>query len=213
MGGGRAARRAPLDDDVSGLAFRDRRPGTPHATSHYRFLPPIGRLSTEAAPAIGGRSWEMRADIERPTGDEEGVLCAFGTANTGFSWYVQGSELVFDYNLFGTHHVARAPLPDGEARLTVEARLVRHESGGELTVTTPAGASEPVHLPFVLRFIAMSGMDVGRDGGSPITTAYDAPFPFAGPFHELTIDVTDDLDPHEIIKQDAERIRRELAQQ
>jgi arylsulfatase A-like enzyme len=203
----------PLDDDVSGLAFRDRRPGTPHATNRYRFLPPIDRLSTEAAPALGGRSWVMRADIERPTGTEEGVLVAFGTSNTGFTWYAQDGEAVFDYNLFGTHHVARAPLPPGGERTTIEATLVRHQNGGELTVTTDAGSSGPVHLPFVLRFVAMSGMDVGRDGGSPITDAYEAPFPFAGPFHELTIEITDDLDPHEIIKQDAERIRRELAQQ
>jgi arylsulfatase len=207
----------PLDDDVSGLAFRDRRPGTPHATSHYRFLPPIGRLSTEAAPAIGGRSWVMRADIERPTGSEDGVLTAFGTTNTGFSWFVQDDELVFDYNLFGNHHVARTAMPrstgSGPSRTTVEARLARSENGGELTVTTDAGTSEPVHLPFVLRFVAMSGMDVGRDAGSAVSACYEGPFPFTGPFHELTIDVTDDLSPQEIIEQDVQRIRRELAQQ
>ncbi|MGB5756393.1 MAG: arylsulfatase, partial [Acidimicrobiales bacterium] len=41
----------PLDDDVSGLAFRARRPGTAHAGTSYRFLPPLSRLPSEAAPA------------------------------------------------------------------------------------------------------------------------------------------------------------------
>ncbi len=202
----------PLDDGVVGLAFRDRRPGTPHASRTYRYLPPIDRLSTEAAPAFGGRSWVMRADIERPAGAEEGVLMAFGTANTGFSWFIQNDRLVFDYNLFGDHYLAEAPLP-GAGRYTVEVELVRDDNGGEIVVRTEAGASEPVRIPFVLRFIAMSGMDVGRDGLSPVSDRYSAPFPFAGPFHELTVEITDDLAPEEIVRQDAERLRRELAQQ
>ena len=110
----------PLDDDVSGLAFRARRPGTAHAEKHYRFLPPLSRLPSESAPAIAGRSWRMRADIDRPTGDEQGVLVAWGTANTGLVCYLEatgdgGAEAVFDYNLFGTHHVVRAPVA-GPAR-------------------------------------------------------------------------------------------------
>lgn len=120
--------------------------------------------------------------------------------------------MVFDYNVFGTHHVTRTPAPPA-GRSTIEARLDCDDNGATITVTTAAGASVPTRIPFVLRFIAMSGMDVGRDGGSPVSDAYEAPFPFSGAFHELTVDITDDLSPEEIIGRDAERLRRELTQQ
>ena len=87
------------------------------------------------------------------------------------------------------------------------------DAGGAITVTTPDGTSEPVQIPFVLRFMAMSGMDIGRDGGSPICDDYDAPFDFAGTFHELTVEINDDRSPSEIVAEDVARLRREMAQQ
>ena len=202
----------PLDDDVTGLAFREPRAGTPHTGGRYRYLPPLSRLATEAAPAMGGRSWVMRADVTADPGDE-GVLVAFGTANTGFTWYVQGGEVVFDYNLFGTHYECRGSAPQQPNRFTLEAELQRNEHGATISLRSPAGQSEPVQIPFVLRFIAMSGMDIGRDGGSPVSDRYRAPFPFTGRFHELTVDITDARSPAEIIREDTERLRRELAAQ
>jgi len=202
----------PLDDDVSGIAFRARRPGTPHVGTRYRYLPPMTRLPTEAAPAIGGRSWTMRADVERLDPAQNGVLVAFGTANTGFSWYLHDGQVVFDYNLFGTHYRATTPAPP-VGRSMIEVSLDRNDDGAEIVVRTVAGSSEPTQVPFILRFIAMSGMDIGRDGGSPITDAYRPPHPFAGTFHELVVEITDDLSVDEITKRDGERIKRELTQQ
>ena len=37
-----------------------------------------------------------------------------------------------------------------------------------------------LHFPHGLEFLAMSGMDVGRDSLSPISTSYEGPFPFRG---------------------------------
>ncbi|MDG2114472.1 MAG: sulfatase-like hydrolase/transferase, partial [Actinomycetota bacterium] len=202
----------PLDDDFMGIAFRARRPGTPHSSTSYHYLPPMSRLPNEAAPAIAGRSWEMRAALDRPSGEEEGVLVAWGTANTGLTWYLQGGEVVFDYNLFGTHHMARVPLP-APGPMVAEADFVRNEDGALITVGVEGGERASVQVPYVLKFIGMSGMDVGRDAGSPITEAYDGPFPFTGEFSSLDVEVTEELDPAEIYRLDRERMRRELAQQ
>jgi len=65
----------------------------------------------------------------------------------------------------------------------------------------------------VLRFIGMSGMDVGKDAGSAVTHDYTGPFPFSGEFSELNFEVTEELDPGEIYAQDRARMRREMAQQ
>ncbi|MGI9595849.1 MAG: sulfatase-like hydrolase/transferase [Acidimicrobiales bacterium] len=202
----------PLDDDVSGLAFRARRPGTAHAETSYRFLPPLSRLPSESAPAIAGRSWRMRADVSRPTGEEEGVLVAWGTANTGLCCYLLNGEAVFDYNLFGTHHEVRTPAPPaGDA--TIEVTFDRTESGADVSIGVVGGQPARIQVPWVLRFIGMSGMDVGRDAGSPISDAYQAPFPFTGGYSKLEFEVTEELDPHEIMRLDRERVRREFTRQ
>ena len=201
----------PLDDDVTGIAFRQRRAGTAHASTSYRFLPPMSRLPNEAAPAIAGRSWRMTATVDWSEGTE-GALLAWGTSNTGLTWYAKDGEVVFDYNLFGTHYTAAVPVPaPGPAELTVT--FDRNDDGAEISVGSVGGPSASVQVPFVLKFIGMSGMDVGKDAGSPVSPAYDGPFPFTGVYHRLDIDVTEELDPAEIYQLDRQAVKRALAQQ
>ena len=70
-----------------------------------------------------------------------------------------------------------------------------------------------MQVPFVLRFIGMSGMDVGRDAGSPVGLDYEGPFPFEGDYLHLDVVVTEELPPEEVFRLDRERVQRELAQQ
>ena len=204
----------PLDDDVTGIAFRARRPGTTHASTRYRFLPPMSRLPNEAAPAIAGRSWQMRATIDRQTGTEQGVLVAWGTANTGLSLYVLDGEAVFDYNLFGTHYTARVEL-GASGTTTVIVDFDRTDDGARIVIGSdgPNSATDSVEVPYVLRFIGMSGMDVGRDAGSAVTEAYVGPFPFTGGYASLEIDITEELAPTEVYRLDREQVQRALTQQ
>ncbi len=202
----------PLDDDRLGIAFRARRSGTAHASSSYRYLPPISRLPSESAPAIGGRSWRMDAHLTC-TGGDEGVLVAWGTSNTGLTWYLQDGRLVFDYNLFGTHHTAAVPAP-GSGPTVVSVAFDRNDDGALITVSAgQAGDSRSVQVPYVLRMLGMSGMDIGRDAGSPVSPDYVGPFPFTGAFDRLDVALTEELPPHEVLKLDQERVRRALAEQ
>ena len=154
----------------------------------------------------------MAADIELVTADEAGVLVAWGTANTGLACYLLNGEVVFDYNLFGTHHELRAPV-SGSGAATVTVTFDRTDSGADVSLTVGDSVPATMTVPWVLRMIGMSGMDVGRDAGSPITPAYEGPFPFEGAFTELRFEVTEELDPAEIMRMDAERVRRELSRQ
>jgi arylsulfatase len=202
----------PLDDDRLGIAFRSRRPGTAHASSSYRYMPPVSRLPSESAPGIGGRSWRMAAHITRASADEDGVLVAWGTSNTGLTWYLQNGELVFDYNLFGTHHTTSVPAPEaGPAVVTVA--FDRNDDGALITLSAGGNASESVQVPYVLRMLGMSGMDIGRDAGSPVSSRYEGPFPFTGGFDLLEVDLTEELSPRDVLKLDLERVRVALAEQ
>ena len=92
---------------------------------------------------------------------------------------------------------------------TYRRRAVR----GAISIGVAGGETSRATVPWVLRFIGMSGMDVGRDAGSPITDAYQGPFPFTGGFASLEFEVTEELDPAEIMRRDRDRVRQEFSRQ
>ncbi len=118
----------PLDDrtiELFGTRFRDR--SAHPASRHYTYLPPMTPMPAQAAAAISGRSWDMWATIDRPAG-AGGVLYASGTENSGLSFFVDDDHLVFDYNVFGEHHLLRSdrPAPVGSSTLGVRFRREGH---------------------------------------------------------------------------------------
>lgn len=173
----------PLDDrgvELFGARFADR---TVHPSSRrYIYRPPMSPLPAQAAAAIGGRSWDLRARIERAQGDE-GVLYASGTENSGISVYVLEDELVFDYNCFGEHHVISSdrPVPIGTSTVGIDFRRLGRPGIARLVIDdTMVGELE---VPFVMRMISSVGPSVGYDHGSPVALDYAGRsdgFPFEG---------------------------------
>jgi arylsulfatase len=203
----------PLDDrgiELFGSSFR---PGTPHSSRRYVYYPPISHLPAEASPLIGSRSWAMTADVERPGASADGVLVAQGTQNIGFSWYIKERCLVFDYNVFAEHQVVRSDqeVPVGASKLGV--RFIRDGGKGKITLIIDGRECGTVEVPFVLRMLGSTGMDIGRDSLSPVTNDYPAPFPFAGTIHRLEVNLLERRSSSEV-KEDAETAQRtEMARQ
>ena len=44
-------------------------------------------------------------------------------------------------------------------------------------------------IPRVFSFLALSGMDIGKDSLSPVSNEYDAPFEFTGEIYHLLIEI------------------------
>ncbi|MYJ14298.1 MAG: hypothetical protein F4078_08375 [Acidimicrobiia bacterium] len=44
-------------------------------------------------------------------------------------------------------------------------------------------------IPRTLAFLALSGLDVGRNALSPVSQSYEAPFPFAGDLRKVTVEL------------------------
>ena len=180
----------PLDDrtiELFGARFRER--SLHPASRRYTYYPPLSPIPAQAGPAIGGRSWTMTAAVEMASDDDEGVLFATGTENSGVSFFVQGGRLVFDYNYFGEHFVLESgnAIPAGEHELGV--RLDRQGGSGTLTLLVdgePGGTGE---LPKLMGMMSSVGPSVGYDHGSPVSDRYDAPFAFTGRLRRLDIDV------------------------
>ena len=151
----------PLDDrtiELFGARFRENSPHRPDR--HYTYFPPMTPLPAQTAPALGGRSWDMAATIERAIG-QAGVLYATGTENSGFSLFVDDEHLVFDYNCFGDHHVVRSDRPVPSGASVVGVRVRRTGRGGVATVVVDGVECGSVELPFVMQVISSIGPSVG----------------------------------------------------
>jgi hypothetical protein len=167
------------------------------ARERYVFHAGMGHLPTDVAPDLRSRSYLIEAEVEIADGSE-GVLIAHGDATSGYSLYVQAGHLVHDMNIGGEHVIVRsqAPVPRGDRRLGLRVR--RLGPTAQTTPRTGPGASEftllidgvpagSIRSPLgFANFISWTGLDIGRDRGSPVSH-YAAPFAFTGKLVKVTV--------------------------
>ncbi|MDR3531641.1 MAG: arylsulfatase [Rhodopila sp.] len=191
----------PLDDRF-GPRFIESATRFQGARRHYVFHAGMGHVPTEVAPDVRSRSYLIEAHALIGEGSE-GVLIAHGDATTGYSLYLRNGRLVHDMNVGGEHVIVESDrlVAPGERRLGVRVRrLTREEkptlgtgpglSGFTLLIDgEPAGHIES-RLGF-FNFISWSGLDIGRDRGSPVSH-YDAPFAFTGKLIKVVVTMDDD---------------------
>jgi arylsulfatase len=179
----------PLDDRRAELWRPSPRAFMPRNRQRFVIYPPTAHMTGEVSPPLGNRSFTAAAEIERPSGTEEGAIFALGSAHNGIAFYVLKDRLVFDYNLFTAHYkaVSERPLPAG--RSTVSVAFEKLDKGGRATLSIDGKACGSVAVPTVLRMISSTGMDTGRDAGSAVSDDYVAPFAFAGRIVRLIFDL------------------------
>ncbi|MCB1017734.1 MAG: sulfatase-like hydrolase/transferase, partial [Acidimicrobiales bacterium] len=194
----------PLDDrtiELFGARFRDH---SPHPTDRrYTYYPPMTPLPAQVAAAIGGRSWDLDATIERPDG-AGGVLYASGTANSGVSLFVQDDRLVFDYNCFGDHQIVESDVPVPTGRSVVGVRFRRSGDTAVATLVVDGADAGSVDVPFAMRIMSSVGPSVGYDHGSPVSRRYDDEFAFSGTLERVDISLVKPGDGPAARAQDAE---------
>jgi arylsulfatase len=190
----------PLDDRfrerfvVNAQRFHGGRQG-------YTFHAGMGHLPSDIAPDLRSRSYLIEAHVHTDA-ESEGVLIAHGDATSGYSLYMQSGHLVHDMNIGGEHVIVRshATIIPGRHRLGVRVRRLAQQpqstTGGRrlsefnlLIDGVPAGRIES-WLGFY-NFISWTGLDIGRDRGSPVSH-YQAPFPFTGKLIKVTVSMDDD---------------------
>jgi arylsulfatase len=175
----------PLDDRF-GPRFAENATRFHGPRKAFVFHRGMGHLPTDVAPDVRSRSFVIEAHATLKAGDE-GVLIAHGDATCGYSLFVRGGRLIYDMNVGGAHATVTSdsPLPAGRARLGVAVR----NGHGERAITllldgAPIGAGTTT-LGFH-NFISWSGLDIGRDRGSPVAD-YAAPFAFSGRLDKVTV--------------------------
>jgi arylsulfatase len=124
--------------------------------------------------------------------DEEGVLVCWGRRAAGFSLFVQGDRLIFDFNLAGDHTVVTSPraLPVGD--VTFELRVDR--DGERATATLCASGELLVQAPLpqlVPRGMGTLSTQCGANSPSAVSELYRSPFRYSGALREVLIDLGD----------------------
>ena len=192
----------PLDDRF-GPRFAENAARFHGARHHFVFHAGMGHVPTDVAPDVRSRSYTIEAHVEIEEAGADGVLISHGDATSGYSLYVKDGHLVHDLNIGGSHQIVRSDrkVQSGARRLGVHVeRLVRKEppaKGSRTGVTDytllidgePAGSLQ-TQLGFHT-LISWSGLDIGRDRGSPVSH-YGAPFAFEGRLLRVTVTMHND---------------------
>lgn len=178
----------PLDDRGNEL-FALKRPGASERRVH-RLPRTLPHLERTAVPNLRDRSHRISATIERTSAGEGGVIIALGSRHGGYVLYVQDGHLVYEYNRAGVVTVVRSesPLPVGEVDVAFEfERTDQHRGIGRLVCDGEVvGSAEIETLPVRQ---SLYGMDVGRDAGTTVSSAYAGPFEFEGRLSEVVVEI------------------------
>jgi arylsulfatase A-like enzyme len=191
----------PLDDRL-GPRFVENATRFQGRRRHFVFHAGMGHVPTEVAPDVRSRGYLIEAHVV--TGERsEGVLIAHGDATTGYSLYVRDGRLVHDMNIGGEHVIVESDrlVPPGEHRLGIRVRRLSREvsptlatgpgSSGFTLLIDGVPAGEIVSRLGFFNFISWTGLDIGRDRGSPVSL-YDAPFTFTGKLIKVEVTMDDD---------------------
>lgn len=165
----------PLDDRM-GERVKGLDPALDRA--EYTMLPGTRLLNHLVGPSFSERGFAVTAEPRGLPGTD-GVILAYGRRAFGFSFFVQGGDLVFDYNLAGRHIIVSAPLNDDvaavELRVTTdgEQHVARILIDGEVA----ASASLPGLIP---GGIGTLSIQCGHNSPSAVSDRYSAPFTYTG---------------------------------
>jgi arylsulfatase len=153
------------------------------------------RMPEFTAPGLGKAS--NRVEIELEAGDgASGVLYALGGSSGGLSVWMDKGYLVYEYNMMlieRTRVRSITPLPAGRHRIVIDTTIPK--PGGPATVTASLAGTEVlravVQRTVPAAFTASETLDVSRDLGSPVSTAYAdrRPFAFSGQVASVTVEL------------------------
>jgi arylsulfatase len=194
----------PLDDRF-GPRFAENAARFHGPRKNFVFHAGMGHVPTDVAPDVRSRSYTIEAHVEIDDPDAEGVLIAHGDATSGYSLYIKARRLVHDLNIGGHHHIVTSEheIAPGTHRLGVHVGRLRRTAPPALGSRTgvseyrltiegePAGAMQ-TQLGFH-NLISWSGLDIGRDRGSPVSH-YEAPFEYSGKLLRVEVTMYDDQD-------------------
>jgi arylsulfatase len=179
------------------------RPLLAKARKQYTYYPGCAEVPESVAVNVRNRSYAIGASVTIDTTDAAGVLFAHGCRFGGHALYIKDGKLKYDYNYVGMEDqyvVSDKPVPTGDCRLAAVfekddskdmpttgtlSLYINKEKVGEAKIKTQPGKFS----------LAGEGLNIGRDGGEPVTDDYPGTAPWAftgGTIHKVIVDVSGD---------------------
>jgi arylsulfatase len=183
----------PLYDDmirrlagVNDILFGDQK-------DYVYYAPGAFRIAEKASAPVKGRSHEIVTTVDLK-GIEEGVIVACGGMTGGYTMFIKGGRLYFDYNfLDGVYYTLESPpLPEGTTELKFVFTATKAFGGtGELHVN--GERVDRVEMPQMHRstYSLAETFDVGIDTGTQVSKLYRGTFPFQGELDRVEITLTE----------------------
>ena len=159
--------------------------------------PDTAHASENAFPDIYNRDFTITAPIDRPRGDEDGVLFAYGNHDSGLTLYLRDGRPVFEYNYFSNVEsigkmyriLSDREAPEGQSEISVQFRKTG-DFAGVATLYINGTSVGSVEMPSTIRKrMSHEGFDIGRDTGTAVGSLYEAPDAFEGQIENVTISI------------------------
>jgi arylsulfatase len=192
----------PLESRTAVDILGTDRPSLTKPRAQYTYYPNCAEVPEAAAVNVRNRSYAIGASVTIDK-DPAGVLFAHGCRFGGHALYIKDGKLKYDYNYVGMEDQyveSSKPVPTGDCRLAAVfekddsktmpttgtlSLYINKEKVGEAKIKTQPGKFS----------LAGEGLNIGRDGGEPVTSDYpgDAPWAFTGgTIHKVIVDVSGD---------------------
>jgi arylsulfatase len=158
------------------------------------FAPGAVRIAEKSSAPVKNRSHTIETMMDLK-GHEEGVIVAVGGMTGGFTMFIKGGKLYYDYNfLDGVYYtMVSPPLPEGETNLEFKFTKTREFGGkGELYVNGEKVDEADMPRMHISTYSLAETFDVGRDTGTQVSKIYTGdPFIFNGELDKVVITLTD----------------------
>jgi len=166
------------------------------------YAPGANRIAEKASAPVKGRSHKIETTIDLK-GGEEGVIVACGGMTGGYSMYIKGGKLHFDYNfLDGVHYHLTSPmLPKGKVDLmfnftldtsVIDGTLKPWAGTGEIYVNGEKVDDEYFEFMHISTYSLAETFDVGMDTGTQVDKDYEGNvFEFTGVLDKVVITLID----------------------
>ena len=183
----------PLYDDmiarmakINNVLFGDRK-------EYVYYAPGACRIAEKASAPVKGRSHTIETTLDFK-GVEEGVIVACGGMTGGYSMFIKGGRVYFDYNfLDGVYYnLESQPLPEGKVDIKFNFIATKAFGGkGELFIN--GEKVDEVDMPEMHRstYSLAETFDVGIDTGTQVSKLYKGPNKFKGDLDRVVITLTD----------------------
>ena len=190
----------PLESRDAVAILTTPRPQLAPDRSRYIYYPGGAEIPESVAPNIRNRSYTIAAEVRVETREAGGVLIAQGARFGGHALYIKDGKLRYVYNWVGEFEQvieSTEQVPTGHVVLsaTFEKDSDTMPTEGTLTLhfnDQPVGEGRIRTQP--ARFsLAGEGLNVGRDGGEPVTDDYPGTSPWrfvGGEIERVIIDVS-----------------------